>query len=542
MSSNKEVIYVDTEDDITTIIDKATSSSASILGIVLPKRYATLKSSVNMKLLKRTADKSKKKIVLITKDDSLLPLAGSAGIFVAESLKSRPVVPSFSASKPKPDPVIDAEDPEIDPSTPIEELDGGKVTKTTSTTTSSEKSSKIKSIKESSKIKVPNFDRFRLRAVLIALAVLALIIGWYVAFHVVPKASVVIQAQTSRVATKVDFTVNPTLTEDVLDKNTVAGIPKEISKTVTERFDATGEKDVGKKASGQMTVQNCDSNESLTLPAGTIFTDNATGFDFSSDAPVTVPGGSFSGGGCSSPGEANVAVTATQSGDTRNLSARGYSVEGQTSFITGFGGNMSGGTSEVVKVVSQDDVTKAEKLLLAKTDENVRAELALLFNESDVVVSESFKVTNNKPTPSVKVGDQATEASISAQFTYSIIGIPADSMSAVLEKKQSELVDTETQSILDNGLDRVQIEVLEEFDGGVLALSASTDGFVGPEINVEQLAEEISGKRFSEAVDLIKNRPGINEVDLELTPFWVFSVPGADKTTITIEISDDAAQ
>ena len=527
--SNKEVIYVDGDDDITTIIDKTTSSEASIIALVLPKKYATLKSSVNMKLLKRTADKSRKKIVLITGEDTLLPLAANAGVFVASSLKSRPEVP-----KVKPvemiakETVVEESDTDLDPDSTLEELAGGVTVSEKITKTSSEKSTKIKQIKESSKIRVPNFDKFRLRAVLIGLGVIALIVGWYVAFFVVPKANVVIQAQTSRVATEVDFTVNPTLSEDVIDKDTVAGLSKEISKTVTERFDATGEKDVGEKAKGTITVQNCDSSETVSLPA--------------SNSAATVPGGSFSGGGCSSPGEVDVSVTATQSGDTRNLSSRSYSVAGQSSFITGFGGNMSGGTSEIVKVVSSADIEKATKLLLSKTDDNIRTELALLFAEDDIIIDDSFKVANTNPQPSVKAGDEASEASISTQFTYSITAIPNKSMVAILEKKQAELVDTTTQSILDSGVDNVKIEVIEKHDAGVLALKANTDGYVGPEIDIAQLSVELEGKRFSEAVDLIKGRPGVKDVDLDLSPFWVFSVPSPNKTTINIEVSDDTLQ
>ena len=541
--SNKEVIYVDGDDDITTIIDKTTSSEASIIALVLPKKYATLKSSVHMKLLKRTADKSRKKIVLITGEDTLLPLAANAGVFVASSLKSRPEVP-----KVKPvemiakETVVEESDTDLDPDSTLEELAGGVTVSEKITKTSSEKSTKIKQIKESSKIRVPNFDKFRLRAVLIGLGVIALIVGWYVAFFVVPKANVVIQAQTSRVATEVDFTVNPTLSEDVIDKDTVAGLSKEISKTVTERFDATGEKDVGEKAKGTITVQNCDSSETVSLPAGTVFTDTTTSFKFTSNSAATVPGGSFSGGGCSSPGEVDVSVTATQSGDTRNLSSRSYSVAGQSSFITGFGGNMSGGTSEIVKVVSSADIEKATKLLLSKTDDNIRTELALLFAEDDIIIDDSFKVANTNPQPSVKAGDEASEASSSTQFTYSITAIPNKSMVAILEKKQAELVDTTTQSILDSGVDNVKIEVIEKHDAGVLALKANTDGYVGPEIDIAQLSVELEGKRFSEAVDLIKGRPGVKDVDLDLSPFWVFSVPSPNKTTINIEVSDDTLQ
>jgi hypothetical protein len=67
-------------------------------------------------------------------------------------------------------------------------------------------------------------------------------------------------------------------------------------------------------------------------------------------------------------------------------------------------------------------------------------------------------------------------------------------------------------------------------------------GYVGPEINSEALANEISGKKYSEAIEIIKAKPGVRDVNIDLNPFWVFSVPGPEKTTIVVEVSDDTLQ
>ena len=51
-----------------------------------------------MKLLKRVADGSKKRVVLITSENGLLPLAGSVGLYVAKNLQSKPEVPDGPGS------------------------------------------------------------------------------------------------------------------------------------------------------------------------------------------------------------------------------------------------------------------------------------------------------------------------------------------------------------------------------------------------------------------------------------------------------------
>jgi hypothetical protein len=89
----KETVYIDVEDEITSIIDKVEASKSKIVVLMLPKRATTLQSVVNMRLLKRSADHAKKNLVLVTNESALLPLAGAAGIHVARDLKSAPTIP-----------------------------------------------------------------------------------------------------------------------------------------------------------------------------------------------------------------------------------------------------------------------------------------------------------------------------------------------------------------------------------------------------------------------------------------------------------------
>src|SRR5579859_3048113 len=94
-SSNpaKETVYVDPEDEITTIIDKVEAAKSSAVALVLPKRTSALKSTVNMRLLARRTEKAGKKLILVTSEAALLPLAGVAGVPVAKNLQSQPEIP-----------------------------------------------------------------------------------------------------------------------------------------------------------------------------------------------------------------------------------------------------------------------------------------------------------------------------------------------------------------------------------------------------------------------------------------------------------------
>ena len=58
----KDTIYIDVDDEITSIIEKLQNSPQRIVALVLPKRASVFQSVVNMKLLKRSAENSKKNI------------------------------------------------------------------------------------------------------------------------------------------------------------------------------------------------------------------------------------------------------------------------------------------------------------------------------------------------------------------------------------------------------------------------------------------------------------------------------------------------
>src|SRR6266496_584582 len=95
--AKKDVIYIDIEDDITSIIEKIKKADAKIVALVPPKRVGSLQSVVNLKLLVRAADASDHRVVLITSDKALTNLAAGISIPVAKNLQSKPEVAPIAA-------------------------------------------------------------------------------------------------------------------------------------------------------------------------------------------------------------------------------------------------------------------------------------------------------------------------------------------------------------------------------------------------------------------------------------------------------------
>ena len=91
---NKDVVYIEPEDDITDIIARVKGAKQKLVALVPPKKIGVLRSAVNTKLIAKAAKAQEKVVVIVTTDPSLMKLAATAGIPVAKTLQSRPKVPS----------------------------------------------------------------------------------------------------------------------------------------------------------------------------------------------------------------------------------------------------------------------------------------------------------------------------------------------------------------------------------------------------------------------------------------------------------------
>lgn len=90
---NKDVIYIEPENDITDIITKIESSKQKIVALVPPKKAGVFRSIVNIKLITKVATSSKKTVVLVTTDPSITKLAAATKLPVTKDLQSAPAIP-----------------------------------------------------------------------------------------------------------------------------------------------------------------------------------------------------------------------------------------------------------------------------------------------------------------------------------------------------------------------------------------------------------------------------------------------------------------
>ena len=537
---NKDVIYIDVEDDITNIVSKIKDSKARIVALVPPKRVGILQSAVNMRLLNRAAENAEKRIVLITSDQALSGLAAAARIPVAKTLQSRPEIAEI--------PAIDVDDGDdvIDGSEiPVGELADKATPKARNKADDAidaaiaedEKPTKpAKPAKPAGKgkPKVPDFNVFRKKLVLIGGGIVLFVLFMVWAIWFAPHATVVITAKTTTSTVDKSVTLKQDGKVDTAN-NTIKSLRQEQKKELSVDFTPTGKKKVGEKASGSMKlVRTSVSSLTITIPAGTSF--SSGDYTFVSTEPATLSGTSIGPGGVIQS-SATVQVQATQVGSEYNLSSRSYS-----SNVSGFsavGSSMNGGSSREVTVVSAADVAKAKAKLDAQKDPSLQSAVKALFPSSSIVINESYQEARSNPTPSVAVDHEASgTVQLKTTVTASMQGIDRSDMKQFLEDTlKKEIGSKKNQKIYNDGSNEVKFAQYSERNNAV-QVRLTANAKIGPEIDEHKVKEQVKGRNYGDVQSSLESIEGVQDVDTKFSPFWVRTVPNNDKH-ISIEFKLD---
>ena len=538
----KDVIYIDVEDDITTIVGKIKASKEKIVALVPPARYGVFQSAVNMRLLKRTADTAKKHLVIISNSSALAALAASANIPVAKNLQTKPEIAEIPVLKVDDNDVIDGND------LPIGDIASATKPKSasdravddviaTSATTSTSGDAAKKPVRgKKSDSKVPNFSTFRKRLFIFG-GLGVLLVGFLVwAIWFAPKATVIITAKNTPVT--VDSNVQLAV-DGVTDfkASTIKSIRQEQAADVSVEFSATGKKKVGEKAKGTVRIKTDATTilmTGLTVPAGTQI-QSSGGSIYLTAADVVFPQGSRS-----ALAGIVVAVTAANVGEEYNgaTGSASTSANGVTSvaFVT----SPSGGSSREVTVVSEDDLAKAVAALGEKKVSDLKSKLEASFSESNVVIKETFQEKRGDPVPSVKINEEATgPVTLKSTVTASMMAVERSEIQKFLKTGiQSEIEGMKSQKIYSDGSSDVKFsQFVNDAEKPKIRLTAN--GKIGPVIKEDEVKEQSLGKNYGEIQLALEAIDGVEDVDIKFWPFWVRTVPNnVDRVTVEFKIKD----
>lgn len=560
-NNTKDVIYVDVDDEITAIIDKVQDSQKKIVALVLPKRATVLQSIVNMKLLKRAASDAKKNLVLITSEHGLMPLAGSVGIHVAKSLNSRPEIPdappSMAEKADMAEEISEPEDAALDAHKTVGELSGMPVADDEEAielddeeTKPADDAAPAKGGKpaKAKKFKIPNFNKFRIGLLLAAVGVVVLSMVGYAALAVWPEATITIKTDSQSVKSSAVLTLKTDAGAQLdVEKFVVPAQIQEVKKTLTQEAPATGELNKGTKATGKvdMTTQDCTPPYSVSaVPAGTGISSNGKTYITSEKADFSPTTFDF-GTSCWNYKATGISITAQSGGSSFNTGSTTFTVAGRSGVSAT--GSASGGTDKVVKVVSQADIDGAKQKITEQDTLPIRQELeTALVGRNLFPLSATLTVGEPETTVSAEANTEADTVTVTQIITYTLRGVKEEDLEKIVAADVGTRIDTKKQSILSYGLDDAYFAI-QGMNGEDMTVSMQTTAVAGAALNIDDIKREVAGKKAGDARTLISAHPGVTEVAVDYSPFWVSAIPKkTDKITVVVQepqvIADDASK
>jgi len=517
---NKDVIYIDVEDDITAIIGKVKASKSKVVALVPPKRIGVLQSAVNLRLLARTAKQSEKHLALVTSNQSLIALASAAAIPVARNLQSKPELAEV-------EPVIDDDDEDIIEGSTLpvgdhaRQHDGSIQDERRSNQMAAalaeapKGSDSPRKAKVKSGPKVPSFG-------------VILLIGFLVwAIFIAPRATVTISAKTTSSSVNLPVTLSTSATTSQ-SANTIKATVQQKQENKSQPFTATGQKDAGSKATGSVTFSTDSiavARRGVTIPAGTSLR-SSSGLAFTTNTSASLSLDSS---------EATVIVTAAENGSSYNAATG--SVSGAPSGVSAsLDGPTSGGVSKTVTIVTAEDVQKAKQALVDGSTDPIKNELKAKFAKSSLVIDQSFAIDYGDVKTSPAVGEEASQATLSTTVTYKLYGVAKSEVGSFIDGYLKEQIkDKSDQRVYENGSEGAVFQEAAAAENGAKATLIAT-AQIGPRIDDSEVKNIAKGKRYGEIQEALEGIQGVDSVDVKFFPFWVSSVPDSDDR-VTIDFN-----
>lgn len=570
---NKDTFYIEPEDDITDIINHIKASKQKIIALVPPKKLNVLRSSINLKLIARTAKMHDKAIVVVTTDPTLMKMAALSSLPFAKNLSSRPTLPSefneadleypAKAKKAGVNDEIEINE-KAAPTSSVSRVrttneDAANRANTTSNLTKnstmnldSEEVAKNSEDEEADNQpkKILTLDSLKNRIIIGVVAAVLLIGSFIWAFILAPAAKISVKIKTIAE----NFSENVSFVTDA--KQAVSKDGKffletaSLEKNSEVEFEATGEKNVGDKATGELrliatfdmstTTATASRPDVATVPQGSAFAYRNLNFLTNQEVKISWDGSISNCDAGRHSGKCQVAktvkATAIEGGAKYNIEAVSSGWQSSVAGVEGYANSaFKGGTDKIQKIVTASDITKAKEKLTEA--DGVKEELFEKVPSDDIKIEDSYKKVTADPTSSPAV-DQSTEngkAKLTAKTTYSVNYVDKTAIEEYVKSVVSTRLGGD-QKIYETG--NIFIEKFQNNNNSVTAKIKATLK-TGPEVTEQSVLEKSLGKKVGEVTTLIKSINGVSDVEVNTSFPWVRQIPNdANKVSIKITVEN----
>lgn len=569
-SSQEKKIFIDTKDDVATVVDKVIHALAPRIVIVLPENSTVGSSLKNFQVLNRESKTAGKEIIIESSDEHALELAVLAELKILRSSLLRKKEKSVSdivsrAGLPKRVPQRVAVNVET------EEIKAEKTVPSKPSLRKKEKESmptpafweKSKETPQNEKTIYPVFppelqtalggeitfpeketEEFprsrRLWRKWAAIGGGIVVLGglfWFLGFRVLPRAEITVTLKKTPVEFEETAQISTKASTPQLGNPLV--VPGQLmvkSGNLTEVFPASGKENVATKAKGVLMVYNAYSSAPQTIVQNTRFL-SPEGRIFRLDAKTTIPGAKIENGKIV-PSSIDVTVTADVAGDTYNVKASaGWHIPGfdgtpkYAAFYAEAKSPMKGGFVGMRSVATAADTAAAKAKIEKDLEMALQSQMILLQQLKLIDGASSFKILSEDVEPDAQ---DATKMTIYAEGELKYLVFDETTLkNAVVQKAKEKAKGRLDENLRVRSFDFSYLNSQPNFDQGTLVTGMKGTVVFEPDVSEEGIKAALLGKTNDAFKGYVLSIKGLEKAKLTLDPFWVFSVP-MDPTKVTV--------
>jgi hypothetical protein len=362
--------------------------------------------------------------------------------------------------------------------------------------------------------------------------VIALLIALALVIFILPEAKVTVFAPSIPVQSTVQLTADQTALVPDLNKDVVPGVLVSKDIEFSKSFEATGKVDVGGKAGGRVQIYNFTGRTLRLNSSTTVLTIGEKRYRFDQDITNIIPTKTIPGSKDVDPSSLIPPVTImAEEGGVDYQAARGLRAEISNE---SFGSNPAtlysvtsepilGGDSRFSTVIMPQDIENASRQLLAAIKE--QAQEQILQSEGLTLIGSGIRIDSQELTFDKKAGDTSINFDGQVKAHITALGYEHNTIRDVVKEKIASTLPKNEYLSPEQEVDIEPIFTSIDYDKGVGALTLNVKTFAGSQLDIKGISTKITGKNAEQIKEILLSDPDIEGVEIELSPFWVKSVP-----------------
>jgi hypothetical protein len=115
-------------------------------------------------------------------------------------------------------------------------------------------------------------------------------------------------------------------------------------------------------------------------------------------------------------------------------------------------------------------------------------------------------------------------------------GVKQDAVTTLVENDIKKHMNTTEQTILDNGVSKAVIAILDKTNDGGVKFTIQTSATAGVQQDEAAIKKMVAGKKKGDIQSALLARPGVKDVTVDYSPFWVYRTPtSTSKITVKFQ-------